>query len=121
MWVRLRARTPTARCCTRRERNPVGVEDETSRCAMEATDKEGIKEMLTAILDPPEAGGVEASQPWIAGIVARKATGRATAGRSAPSRGKPRPDPDPYEPTEEIGSNRTTRKDPEKPEKPRPS
>jgi hypothetical protein len=50
---------------------------------MEATDKEGTKEMSTAIPDPPEAGGVEASQPWIAGIVARKATGRASARRSA--------------------------------------
>jgi hypothetical protein len=71
--------------------------------------------------DPPEAGGVVASQPWIAGIVVRKATERASAGRSALSRGKPRPDPDPDEPTEETGSSRTTRKDPEKPEEPQPS
>jgi hypothetical protein len=103
------------------ERGPVGVEDEANRCAMEATDKEGTKEMPTAIPDPPEAGGVEASQPWIAGIVARKATGRASAGRSTPSRGEPRPDLDPDKLTEEIGSNCTTRKDPEKPEKPQPS
>jgi hypothetical protein len=118
---RLRTRTPTARCCTRRERDPVGVEDGASRCAMEATDKEGTREMPTAISDPPEAGGVVASQLWIAGIVARKATGRASVGRSTPSRGKLRLDPDPDEPTEEIGSSRTTQKDPEKPEEPQPS
>jgi hypothetical protein len=62
---------------------------------MEATDKEGIRRMPTAIPDPPEVGEVEASLPWIAGIVARKATGRASAGRSAPSREEPRLDPDP--------------------------
>jgi hypothetical protein len=88
---------------------------------MEAIDKEGIRGMSTAILDPPEAGGVVASQPWIAGIVARKATGRASAGRSVPSRGEPRPDPAPDRPTEGIGSSPTTRKDPEKPEEPQPS
>jgi hypothetical protein len=97
------------------------VEDEANRFAMEATDKEGTKEMPTAIPDPPEARGVEASQPWIAGIVARKATRRAGAGRSMPSRGKPRPDPNVDEPTEEIGRNSTTWKDPEKPETPQPS
>jgi hypothetical protein len=88
---------------------------------MEATDKEGTREMPTAIPDPPEAGGVEASQPWIVSIVARKATGRASARRSALNRGKPRPDPDLDEPTEEISSSRTTRKDLEKPEMPQPS
>jgi hypothetical protein len=67
---------------------------------MEATDKEGTREMLTAISDPPEAGGVEASQPWIACIVARKAAQKVSARRSAPSRGDPHPDPDPDEPTE---------------------
>jgi hypothetical protein len=97
------------------------VEDEANQCTMEATDKEGTKEMPIAIPDPPESGGVKASQPRIAGIVARKATERASAGRSAPSRGEPRPDPDPNELTEESGSNRTTRKDPEKPKEPHPS
>jgi hypothetical protein len=83
---------------------------------MEATDKEGIREMPTAILDPPEAGGVVASLPWIAGIVAREATRRASARRNVPSRGELRPDPDPDGPTGGIGSSRTTRKTPEKPE-----
>jgi hypothetical protein len=87
---------------------------------MEATDKEGTKEMPIAIPDPLEARGVVASQPWIAGIVVRKATGRASVVRSAPSWGEPRPDPDLDGPTEEIGSSRTTRKDPEKPEEPQP-
>ena len=100
---------------------PVRVEDEANRFAMEATDKEGTNEMPTAIPDPPEAGGVKASQPRIAGIVARKATEKASAGRSTPSQGKPRPDPEPDEPTEEIGNARTTQKDPEKPEKSQPS
>ena len=95
------------------------VEDEVNRCAMQATDKEGTNEMPTAIPDPPEAGGVEARQPRIAGTVARKATGRASAERSAPIRKEP--DPDPNELTEETGSARTTPKDPEKPERPQPS
>ena len=97
------------------------VEDEANRFAMEATDKEGTNEMPTAIPDPPEAGGVVARKPRIAGTVARKATEKASAGRSAPSREKPRLDPDPDEPTEEIGNARTTPKDPEKPERPQPS
>ena len=99
------------------------VEDEANRCAIEATDKEGNKEMPTAILDPPNTRGVEASQPRIAGIVAIKVTEKASAGRSTASREKPhpRPDPDPDEPTEEIGNARTTPKDPEKPEMPQPS
>jgi hypothetical protein len=52
----------------------VDVEDEdaVNRCAMEATDRDGTREMPTAIPDPPEAGGVVASQPWIAGIVAER-------------------------------------------------
>jgi hypothetical protein len=85
---------------------------------MEATNTEGIKGMPTAIPDAPEEGGVVASLPWIVGIVARKATRRASARRSVPSRGKPRPDPDPNRPTGEIDSSRTTQKDPEKPEDP---
>jgi hypothetical protein len=111
---RLRVRTPTTRCCTRRERDPVGVQDVMSRRAMEATDREGIRGMPTAILDPPEAGGVVASLRWIAGIVAREATRSASAGRSVPSREELRPEPD--GPTGGIGSSRNTRKTPEKPE-----
>jgi hypothetical protein len=82
----------------------MGVEDEANRCAMEETDKEDTKEMPTAIPEPLEAGGVEVSQPRIAGIVARKATERASAGRSALGRGEPRPDPDPDKLTEEIAA-----------------
>ena len=72
-------------------RDTVDVEGEASRCAMEAADeiKEGGAEMMpTAIPNPPETGGVEAMRtgkgnpPWNAGTVARKATGRASAGRS---------------------------------------
>ena len=97
----------------------VRVEDEANRCAMEATDKEGTNEMPKAIPDPPEAGGVVARKARIAGTVAGKATEKASAGRSAPIRREPDPAPD--EPTEEIGSVRTTPKDPEKPEEPQPS
>ena len=84
--MRLRARTPTAECWTRREIGPVDVEGEASRCAMEAADKikeGGTEVMPTATPDPPETGGVEAMRagkgnpPWSVGTVARKATGRA--------------------------------------------
>jgi hypothetical protein len=88
-------------------------EDAASRCAMEATDRDGTREMPIAISDPTEAGGVEKSQLWIAGIVARKATGRASAGRSAPSREEQHSGLD--EPTEEIGSDRTTQENLETP------
>jgi hypothetical protein len=80
---------------------------------MEATDRDGTREMPTAILDPPEAEGVVASQPWIAGIVAREATMRASAGRSAPSWEEQRPGLD--KSTEETGSDRTTQENPETP------
>ena len=120
---------PTARCCTRREIGPVIVADEASRCAMEAgngSKEEGIVVMATAIPDPPEAGGVEAepktgkgNQLQNAGIVARKATRRASAGRSAPIRRKPNPDP--REPNKEIDSGRTTPKVPKKSERGQPS
>ena len=119
--MRERVCTPTAKCCIRRMIGPVRVEDEANRFGMEATDKERTNEMPTTIPDPPEAGGVVARKPWIAGTVAGKAIERASAGRSAPSWEKPRPDPDPDEPTEETGSARTTPKDPEKPERPQPS
>jgi hypothetical protein len=99
----------------------VDVEDEdaASRYAMEATDRDGTKEMPIAIPDPPEARGVVASQPWIAGIVAREATGRASAGRNAPSRVEQRLGLD--EPTEEMGSDRTTLENPETPWERQPS
>jgi hypothetical protein len=47
----------------------VDVEDEdvASRCAMEATDRDGIREMPTATPNPPEVGGVVANQLLIAG------------------------------------------------------
>ena len=102
------------------------VADEASRYTMEAADgikEERIKEMPRAILEPPETGGVEATRtgkgnpPWNAGTVARKATGRASAGKSAPIRREPGPEQVPDRPTKEIGSDRTTPKDPEKPEK----
>ena len=91
----------------------MGVEDEVSRCAMEAADeiKEGGTEMMpTAIPDPPETGGVEVMRtgkgnlPWNVGIVARKATWRASARRSAPIR----INPDRAKPNTEIGKGRTT-------------
>ena len=102
------------------------VVDEASRCAMEAADgikEEGTKVMPTAIPDPPETRGVEVTRtdkrnpPWNAGTVARKATGRPSAGRSAPIRIKPGLDI----PTKETGSDRTMPKDPEKLEKGLPS
>jgi hypothetical protein len=50
----------------------VDVEDEDAvrRYVVEATDRDGTREMPITIPDPPEAGGVVASQPWNAGIVA---------------------------------------------------
>ena len=93
------------------------VEDEVSRCPMEAADEikeEGTEVMPTATPDPPETGGVEAMRTGkvkpsrSAGTVARKATGKASVGRSVPIRRDPVP---------EIGSARTTPKDPEEPEK----
>ena len=97
----------------------MGVEDEASRRAMEAADeiKEGGTEgMPTATPEPPETGGVEAMRTgkgkpsWSAGTVARKAIGKASAGRSVLIRREPVPNI----PTREIGSDRTTPKDPEK-------
>ena len=125
--MRLRARTPTAGCCTRREIGPVDVEGEASRCTMEeAVDmiKEGGTEVMpTATLDPPEIGGVETMRTGkgrpsrSAGTVARKATEKASAGRSAPIWREPVPEIAPDMPTREIGSARTMPKDPEEPEK----
>ena len=106
------------------------VEDEVSRCAMEAADEikvEGTETMPTTIPDPLETWGVEAMRidkvnpPQNAGIMARKATGRPSARNSAPIRREPGPDPVPDIPTKEIGNDRTTPKDPKKPEKGQPS
>ena len=124
--MRLQARTPTAECCTRREIGPVVVEDEASRYAMEAADvimEGGTEVMPTATPDPPETGGVEAMRTdkgrpsRSAGIVARKATEKASAGRSAPIRREPDPEMVPDMPTRETGSARTTPKTPGEPEK----
>ena len=67
------------------------MEEEASQCAMAADEikVEGTKMMPTTIPDPLETRGVEAMRTgkgnpsWNAGIVARKATGRASAGRRA--------------------------------------
>ena len=97
------------------------VADEASRYAMEAADEikeEGTEVMPTAIPDPPETKGVEAMRTgkgrpsWSAGTVARKATGKASAGRSAPIWREPVPETAPDIPTREIGSDRTTPKTP---------
>ena len=91
------------------------VEDEASRCTMEATDD--------IMVEGTETGGVKAMRTGKghpsrnAGTVARKATGRASAGKNAPIWREPVSDI----PTREIGSDRTTLKDPEKPEKGLPS
>jgi hypothetical protein len=56
-----------------------GDEDAASRCAMEATDRDSTREMLTTTPDPPEVGGVVESQLWTACTLATEATGRASA------------------------------------------
>mgnify|MGYP006982079643 CR=1 FL=1 len=78
-----------------RRNGPVGVEDVVGRLATMATyksRKEGIEEVPTTVPDPPQAGGVT-TEPEIgkqrpkrnAGIVARRATRRASVGRSVPT------------------------------------
>ena len=123
--MHLRAHTPTAGCCTRTEIDP-GMEGEASRCAMEAADeiKEGGIEMTsTTTPDPPKIGGVEAMRTGkgkpsrSASTVPRKATEKASAGKSAPIRRESIPEMDPDMPIREIASARTTPKDPGKPEK----
>ena len=79
--------------------DPVVVVDEADQCVMEATKKsrmDGIIEMLEAILNPPEARGVMAAteddkgKPHRnAGIVARKATRRASGGKRMLIRTRP--------------------------------
>ena len=104
------------------------VADEASWCAMEVADEikeEGIVVMPTTIPDPPKTGGVEAirtgkgNPPRNAGIVTRKATRRASAGRSAPIRRKPDLDPD--KPKKGTGSDRTMPMDSKKSERGQPS
>ena len=104
----------------------MGVEDEASRHAMEAADvimEGGTEVMPRATPDLPEIGGVEAMRTDMgresqsAGTVARKATEKASAGRSAPIRREPGPETVPDVPTREIGSDRTTPKTPGEPEK----
>ena len=99
------------------------MEDEASRCAMEAADeiKEGSTEMMrTTTMDPPETGGVEAmgtgkgKPSRSAGTVARKATRKASAGRNAPIRREPGPETTLDIPAREIGSNHSTPRDPGK-------
>ena len=97
----------------------MGVDDEVGRLATVAADKsrkEVIEEVPTTVLDPPQAGGIttepEIGKQWPkrnAGIVARRATRRASAGNCAPIRRKP--DPDSGGPNKEIGSGHTTLKD----------
>ena len=103
----------------------MGMEDEANRYAMEAADvirEEGTEVMPTATPDPPETGGFEAMRTdrerpsRSAGTVARKATEKASAGRSAPIRREPGPETVPDVPTREIGSDRTTPKTPGEPE-----
>ena len=93
---------------------------------MEAADRnkeEGTEVTPTTIPDPSETGVVETTRtgkgnpPRNAGTVARKATGRASAGKSALIRRKPVPEMAPDMPTGEIGSACTTPKDPEEPKK----
>ena len=92
------------------------------RFAMEVADgtkEEGTKVMPTTIPDPLETGGVEATRtnkgnpPRNASSVARKATERASVGRNAPIWTEPDTDPVSDKATREIGSDRTTSKDPE--------
>ena len=128
MRVCLQAPTLTTECCTQREIGPVGVEDEdeASRRAMEAAEeiKEGGTEVMsTATPDHPKTGGVEAMRigkgkpSRSVGTVARKATGKVSVGRLAPIRREPGPETVSDIPTREIGSDRTTPKDPKEPEK----
>ena len=103
---------------------------EMSWCAMEATDgtkEEGTDVMPIAFLEPLQTGGVEAMRtgkgnpPRNADIVARKATRRASVGRSVPIQKEPGANPVPDILTKEIDSVHTMPKDPEKPEKGQPS
>ena len=93
---------------------------------MEAADeiKEGATEVMpTATPDPLETGGVETMRTGkvkpsrSVGTVARRATGKASAGKSAPIRREPDPETVPDMSTRKTGSDRTTPKTPGEPEK----
>ena len=74
---------------------PVGMVDEVGRHAIATIGNSragGTKIVLTAVLDPPQVGGVKVASrtddqrlKWNVGTVARKATRRAGAGRSVGS------------------------------------
>ena len=79
----------------------MGVEDEVGRLATVAADKsrkEGIEEVPTTVLDPPQERGVMA-EPKIgkqkpkrnADIVARRVTRKTSVGKSRWIRAKPKP------------------------------
>ena len=99
MSVRQPVHTLRTRCCTWRKIGPLVIVDEGGRHTMEASDKssiEGIIVMQTTVPDPPKVGGVKAvpetgkeSPQWNVGIVARKATGRTSAGKKGPIRINP--------------------------------
>ena len=98
------------------------VVDEVGWHAMEAADKsrnDDTENMPTAVPDPPGAGGVNAvpetgkTNPLRnAGTVAKRATGKASAGESVPIR----TNPDPARPVRMAGKARTTQTDQEDPE-----
>ena len=82
--------------------------EEASWRAMEVADEikeEGTEVMPTAIPDPPEIGGVEAMRTRkgkpsrSTGTVGRKATRKASAGRSATIQREPGPETAPDTPT----------------------
>ena len=122
--MRQRVCTLTTRWCTQRKIGPVVMANEASWCAKEAADnskKDDIVAMPTVVSNPPEARGVKAapetdneSLPQNAGIVARKAIGRAGVGRSPLIQRKPHPDPG--GPKREIGSDSITLRAPNEPE-----
>ena len=99
MQVHRQVRTLTTRSYTWRKIGPVVVLDEAGQHAMEAADMsktKGTEMVPTVALDRPEARGFkvapetdkESPQRYV-GIVARKATGRTSAGKKGPIRINP--------------------------------
>ena len=94
---------------------------------MKATDMSKIKRIIvmpSTVPDPPEVGGVKVepkpckgNQPRNVGIVATKATEKASGGKSGPIHREPGPETVPDMPTRETDSVRTTPKYPEESEK----
>ena len=88
---RRRVHTPTTKYCTQRKIGFLVVADEADRHVMEAAKKSRINNIIEisgVIPNPPEAGGVMATPKASktrpqrnVGIVARKATGRASVGK----------------------------------------